>query len=122
MNKILRILVSLMLVPAFVLMTSAACCCPTAQASNSVINKTSPAFKAVPRHCCPEDSHCVKSNLVNKDEAVQNQDIQLNSAAKVLAAQSVAEYQASPYQYQFFTAVAFFKTDPVQLSTVQLLI
>lgn len=64
-NKILRVLLSALLVPTFVFMCAALCHCPTAQAAvNEVIMTKADSC------CCPGENACTdKPMAINKDEA-----------------------------------------------------
>ncbi len=120
MNKLIRIAMALMLVPSFIFMASV--CCPSAEASSRPTSQA--VLQNAPHSCCPEGKCADKSTFIDKDEAIQNQNFQVSdSNFKISVAYLAAEFQASPSNFcAFHNAFPLLKTDPVKLSSVQLLI
>ena len=121
MNRTVRIFIAIALVPTFVFMVSAMCFCKPVQAA--VSKDGGSVLTAAPHSCCPDSNHCKnKSTLINKDEGVQASSFQVKHSDLNVAVTSVAFNVERVTSQDFFSQTPFIKTDPIQLSTIQLLI
>ena len=124
MNKLIRILVAVAVIPAFIFMAGTMCCSSQAQASSLPVRESQPVLKAAPHSCCPNGDRCPsKSVFISKDEAVQSQDIQIiKTELKTTLLQVEVPVLFQKVSFYSSNWLALSPPDPVQLSTIQLLI
>ena len=119
-TKMLRILLSVFVIPTLVFVFAAACHCPMAWASSNEL-----VFKNPASCCCPEGNKCdAKSSFVSKDEVVNVQAFEIEKLVSHF--QVVSQHTQEVLSPSFTSSIfQFSEASPPSIShlaTVQLLI